>query len=321
MKSTLISVLVTFFIGAWLVLLIFMFNIGYETPPLRFADIPQQTIDFLTKLKSQIVVYNPNPRKEDWNNNKAGDDYLKSYKCLEDENFIVFYTPNTPSEKHAKETLITANHAIKPLEQMMGKYYYPKMLNNRKLQFFVTNTRDEYNKIVTHLIRSDFSDQWSTGITCYELSSMGVLTLGIVLSDRTWENASVEHLPGQRVIWHEMNHYVYLTSLDLNKIQQPYAWHLEGVAEYFAGADRSYEIKDNKLRDIDLSHDLKNYYDNYWVGCSVMKYIHVTYGALKTKDYIKRTYNTEISASVQKEFNTSLADFDRNWEAYIRMNY
>ena len=66
-------------------------------PEKAVVDAFQSTIDYFKRLKDQIVIFNPNPDLSDWINDKAGTKNVREYKSIENDNFIVYFLPNTKS--------------------------------------------------------------------------------------------------------------------------------------------------------------------------------------------------------------------------------
>lgn len=281
-------------------------------------EIPETTKDFFRNLKNQIFVFNPNMSITDWINDISGQGFLENYKSIEDENFIIFYTPKTKAEERAVEVLRYANEAIEPMKELMGHYIYPAQVHNRKLQMFVTNSRNEYNSIVKYLVGMD-AGLGSVAITCFTFGIMGVLTEGIVYSDETWNNGDDY---AKSTVWHEMNHYVFLSSLDISQAEMPFTWYIEGLAEFFSDArEREEEISVAESQTISLTRELPNHYDNYWVGYSVMKYNNEIFGKYKLKDFIQASYLSSLERSSLSAFGIGLYELEEGWKGYIKSKY
>ena len=283
-------------------------------PPIRYSHIPKETIDFIKHITDQGIVVNNHPKPDDWNNDKPGEDYLKEYKSIEDANFIIYYLPEKILAARASITLKNANSAITPLERMMGVYFYPDKQNNRKLPIFLTNSAEEYNSLIQHFIHN--SGGGSTGITCFELSSFGFRTLGIVLSKDIWVIGN-EDL-ARIVLWHEMNHYVFFTALDIVKNPAPLKWVTEGTAEYFAeNTSRLHDVDKTKCSGIHLSNELNNQYDNYWVGYTALLGAEKTYGKATISNFIRQNFISPVRPCVQSVFKTDIGNFENGWRSYV----
>lgn len=283
-------------------------------PPIRFSHIPKETIDFINKVRDQIIVINRNPKSGDWNNDSAGNGYLAEYKSLQDTSFIVYYLPRTEAEFRAVEILKQANGAIKPLEDMFGKYYYPYLVNKRKLPIFITNSDREYNNIIQQVGHCD--GRGSVGITCFELSQCGIRTLGIFLSPQAWEGQVPDF--SRIVLRHEMSHYVFLTSLDFEKNPSPLCWVIEGTAEYFAeDVQRLKDVNKLKAQQIHLDRELDNHLDNYWVGYTVLLGAENHYGKKVATRFIRENYYSPIASSVYNSFRKGMPSFQTDWQQYV----
>lgn len=290
--------------------------------PFKYAEIPQSTIDYFKRLKDQLIIFNPNPSLGDWTNDKPGTNKVVEYSCIEDDNFIVYFIPETKSESRAPDVISYANAAIKPLEELMDRYYYPSMVNGRKLPIFITNDKKEYDNIINKLLGNwGQGGGTSVGVTLFEASSLGMRTIAIVLSDRAWNLETDIEYP-RKVLWHEMNHYVYFTALQMDLPIMPLEWFTEGIAEYFAKSTfREEEISFYEAQKLYLTKELEDSYDNYWVGYSVFNFMEDAYGKEKVKQCVKGSYNNIITKVFVSELNTTLTDFDGQWKEYIYAHY
>lgn len=313
--------IIAVFVVIWLAFFVYTIS-RPEKKAVLDARIPQSTIDYFKRLKDQIVIFNPNPDLSDWINDKAGTKNVREYKSIENDNFIVYFLPNTKSEVWAPETLNYANAAIKPLEQLMDRYYYPDMVNNRKLPIFITNDRKEYDDIINRLLKDwDKGGRTSTGVTLFEASALGMRTIAIVLSNDAWE-LEIENEYPRKVLWHEMNHYVYFTALQMDLPEMPPEWFTEGIAEYFAQTTiREEEINAQKAQQVSLTQEMEDFYDNYWVGFSVFTFMDKKFGKQKVRQCVKKSYNNVIDHVFVSELNTTLSNFDYQWKEYIYYNY
>ena len=283
-------------------------------PPIRYAHIPRETIDFIHRITDQRIIINNNPNPDDWNNDKTGEGYLKSYRSLEDTNFIIYFLPGSKAADRAAITLKNANSAIRPLEQLMGLYFYPYQVNKRKLPIFITNSANEYNAIVQHFVHTDGGE--SLGITCFELSSYGFRTLGIVLSKESWANN--DEALAKVVLWHEMNHYVFFNAVDIKKNPAPLTWIVEGTAEYFAkNTLRLKEVNKEKCSSIYLSDELKNHIDNYWVGYTALLSSEKNFGISSTEKFIRQNFIATIKPSIQNAVYINVNQFEGGWRSFV----
>jgi hypothetical protein len=297
-----------------LIFLLFISIFLSPLPPIRFAHIPQETIDFINRITDQGIVINSNPKPGDWINDKAGEDYLKEYKSLEDSNFIIYFLPGSKIAEKAESTLRNANSAVIPLEQMMGIYFYPRLVNNRKLPIYITNSKEEYDAMVRHFVNRDGGG--SLGITCFELSSYGFRTLGIILSKEALGSSSEDF--SRMVLWHEMNHYVFLTAIEIQKNPSPLTWVVEGIAEYFAdNRPRLNDVDKSKCNSINLSEELKSHIDNYWVGYTALLCAEKSYGVSSTRSFIRQNYVSPIKPTIERIFNTNIDEFAKSWRSFI----
>lgn len=280
-----------------------LFQIGINRPPLKYADIPLQTADWINSIAKKvpdqgISVKEQGPFK--WDND---DDYGNKmwndtdWSKEEDANFIVYYIKDKESrwQGWAKDVLQEANTIIPELTSLMGKYLYPDDMNGRKLPIYLATTPELYQTTVNELMGSQNNAQGSVGIIITEVGPLGCLTHGIVLHPNCF---GYDHLNGYRkVLRHEMNHYVFFSLLNYEKNINHYLWMSEGLAEYFcdrhdqqqvSGADSVRFINENCLLDNEFPLE-KN--SAYWAGESFFRYMEKTKGKKFVKQFIDSAYN------------------------------
>lgn len=300
---------------AYIVLLFFL----KPQNPLKNAEFPKETIDFFSHLPDIIDIgfsYNPNPDSSSWGNYEEVDSLLK----IEDSCFVVFYSSidSVVEKKKAVETLQYAHEAIPKLKQLMKDYPYPYKVNNRKLPIYLARNNEQYISIQKTLTPDPCSN--SVGIYIFEVSIMGVLTNGIVISPDAYTafNYNNQNQSFKIVLWHEMNHYVYFTNFDFYSNSEPYLWFTEGCAEYFAeNVVRKEEVDRGKVSDYSLTNNILNS-DAYWIGYTAFKAIEKPGSTIS--DMVYASYKNNIEQALQKSMNISLEQWDVTWKNYIRSN-
>lgn len=304
-------------IGLWFVGILFTYQQTRKEPPIIFAKIPTETIDFFKKIASLggdiWIHFNPNPDPKNWENSEnLGENPKFGFVKLEDRNFIIYYHNDIGFQK-ASKAMQYANQAIVPLKDLFGRYYFPQDVNNRKLAIYLTSTRDEYYQIGKLLCEGDLPD-FSIGVTALELSHFGWLTKGIVLAPGAVTKNS-EYF--RQVLWHEMAHYVHFTSLDASKPLKLYSWIIEGIAEYFSDArERIFEVNIIKLKGIYLNQDLKNYTDAYWVGYTVFLYMEKDFYKETIKKFLHLSYSEDPVPYLPSLTHISVSQFGLNWKNF-----
>jgi len=304
-------------IGLWIVGILLTYQQTQEEPPVIFTKIPPETIDFFKKIASLggdiWIRFNPEPDPENWKDSEnLGEDPQFGFIKLNDKNFIIYYHNDVGIQK-ARESLRYANQAIVPLKDLFGRYYYPQDVNNRKLAIYITSTRDEYYHIGKLLCEADIPD-FSIGVTALELSRFGWLTKGIVLAP-----VAVARGPEffRQILWHEMAHYVYFTSLDARKTLKPYSWIIEGIAEYFSDArGRIFEVNTSKLNRIHLNRELNNYTDAYWIGYTVFLYMENDFYKKTIKKFLRISYSENPVSRLPFLTKLSVPQFEQNWKNF-----
>jgi len=296
------------------VFLIYFFNVGKGTPPLIFANIPKITIDFFNNLPDTLDLgfgYNPNPKTSDWyNNNNLGENPENGYLKLEDSLFIIYYYPEVKSE--ALRTKDNAHKAIIPLIDLMGKYHYPYLVNNRKLPIYVPKDCKSYNATISNIQKNKLVEycDGALGIYLFEVSKMGTLAKGIVLNPIIFNDLLTEKV----TLWHEMNHYVYFNEFRFDSINEPAVWVFEGLAEYFANnKERLSDVDTTKLDKIHLNKQF-NFDDNYWVGYTAYKAMEKKYNRTKLKKYIQLIYSKAPENAIKEIYGIFISDFEEYWK-------
>lgn len=307
--------------GLWLGLLIGLYQKGQEKEAVIYAHIPEETIRFIDGLLDMIdqsIRFDPDPALTDWDNDtNYGEDEATGLLKLEDDYFVVYFRKgDKEEEKKAGKTLRWAHDAIEPLASLMGKYPYPKDVKGRKLPIYLASSQKEYTRIISYLMGNpnlkEQTGSWGMYICTY--SCQGCLTKGIVLHPGTWGKEKDAHA----TLWHEMNHYVFYTSLDYSQVIDPYLWVSEGVAEYFSKGD---PVLDGpmieRLQKEHLDRTFKFVYDNYAGGQSVYTTLHKKYGEQTVRNFIRLIYANRMVDVYPKALQKSSSQFENEWKSYL----
>lgn len=320
-RSSFPFVVLALVVGCWFVLLASLYRKGEEKEAIIYAEIPEETIRFFTDALTaidQFITYDPDATEEDWDNNRNyGEDEQTGLLKLEDEYFIVYFAKGSSTEEdRAQQVLRWAHEAIAPLADLMGKYYYPADVRGRKLPVYLADTQQAYTRIIAMLLEKpdleEQDDSWGVYINTY--SSYGCLTKGIVMHPGTW--SADEH--AKATLWHEMNHYIFYTSLDYSKPLNPYLWVSEGLAEYFSKTyPRLTEEAMERLQQESLDKTFKYVMDNYTGGQTIYCTLEEKYGNDKLRRFIRQTYSSSMEEVYPQALQLSRSQFEAVWKGYL----
>lgn len=303
--TTLLSV-----VGIFAVLAMLMGEVykeGQSRPPIKYSEISDNTVRFLrglVRLGGHMMGVNfVQNGPYDWENSKdLGQKSDEGWSSEEDEFFIVYYKKDKEAvwQGYAQSILRAANENIMPLTRLMGKYYFPNDQNGRKLPIYLASNVDEYFETITKLLerpsQSDISR--SIGITVSFLGGAGCKA-SIVLHPICFQEPPRSPNGYICVLMHEMNHYVFLSSLDLSKNIGFCNWQIEGLADYCACdfVDYKRQIQDSfRIQFIkDSCMLLTDFPDNiadseYWAGESYYRYLEKKNGKEFVRKFIQATY-------------------------------
>lgn len=313
------AVLLIFILSAFV--LIKVYDKGKDQKPLRYADVPQETIDWINSLgegvNDIISSFDPIPRPTPWDNSgDVGKDPESGLTTLEDECFIVYY-PSSLAKK-AKQTLEYAHQAIPRMEDIIGKYYYPSDMNGRKVPIYLAVENDDYCAVIRKFgCRGDYSS--SDGITIYDISPSGLFLKGIVLKGSSVFRNDTYH---REVQWHEMTHYCFAASLDYNQRINLPMWCTEGIAEYTGIVDRRPRFSKSQIdqmrKDCDLSAPYFPYvFEVYNGGHSIFCQMEDRYKVEGVKSFLQTLYSKGISTSLKENFSIDIKAFEADWKANL----
>lgn len=300
--TTILFGLTAFFVGH-------VYKTGQDRPPLKYAVIPQGTLDFLRNHipgdnEGTGIRIDIDGEGRSWSNdNDFGKKAEENWSCEEDENFIVYYHRDKKAEwqGNAQAILKCANKNIHTLAELMGKYFYPADVNGRKLPIYLPTSDGEYQAVISKLFEGPCSTS-SIGMTITSVTLAGCETIGIVISPKTFKKSASANNNYACVLLHEMNHYVYLTSLDYSKEIGYFNWEIEGVADYCCSrskdeqalsADKIHFIERNCSLDRDFPVETNS---QYWAGENFFYYMEETYGRDKVKEFIHSSYSLKTAA-------------------------
>lgn len=302
--------------------LVMIYDKGKDQKPLRYADVPQETIDWINSLSDGLddiaATFTPEPIPTPWDNEgDLGKDDGTGLKTLEDELFIFYFTESLT--KQAYKCQKYAHQAIPRLEEIIGKYYYPADMNGRKVAIYLMPDQQEFDKITSILFGEEISKEGVEGVTVQTISPSGTYLKGIVLNGKyCFKND--EHT--KTVLWHEMTHYCHISSLDYNmEIDMP-KWCTEGLADYVGEDGKRPTFTEKEIammrQDCDFTKSYFPYeFENYEGGHSIFCYMEDEYTLEGVKRFLKTTYTNKISPSFEIALSKPMKEFEREWKSQL----
>ena len=302
--------------------------------PLTEAVIPEGTLAFLDSLGKRLlngddhlVLHRRDSLDADsWNNDYdfGRRDTNGFYVYDEDTMFVIYSDKNDPDL--LAMTLEYARSAVRPLEQVMGQYYYPYMVNGRKLPLYLCTDEDNYQYACRSLCNDedDYSNTWGLCVQSY--CGYDVLAQGITLNYGSMKRLS--HNPDldlKATIWHEMNHYVYFQSIDLSKEISMHTWMYEGLAEYFSSnVKRQTTSLNSTEKDAVYTNDFSSSFDpflfNYSGGELFYDYLKASYGEKAVREFVQDIYSRPLDEALV-DLGSDMEHARRGWVGYIEKNY
>ena len=309
-KGTLVGFLLMFCIIA--VLFGWVYKIGVNRPPLKYALIPESTLDYLRNLNKinpgqGINLTDEGPfnwdNDEDYGQSATGD---MEWKSEENENFIIYYHKDKDAlwQGYAQQMLEDASAAIPSMIDLMGRYYYPEDMNGRKLAIYLAESEKVYNSTINHLMGQNAgSHSGSLGITIFSIGRTGCMTDGIVLHPKCFEDDPHGLNGYYKVLLHEMNHYVFFSSLDYEREIDHRLWVSEGLAEYYCNPHEQQVQGSDSISFIDSKCDLSKEFpldknSAYWAGESFYRFVEQTKGVEAVKSFLQNAYQYSTDSTL-----------------------
>lgn len=323
-NSTFLGFFILFLVMS--VLFAWLYTVGVNRPPLVYAHIPDKTRNFIDRLGKNgdqgLTFTDQGPFDWEQENNVGEDGWQKEF----DANFIVYYHSDKKAQwqLYAQQVLKQANDNIASLIDLMGRYYYPSDMNGRKLAIYLPETPELYAKTVSMLLEGE-TGTGSIGITLMEIGQHGCLTKGIVLHPCVFEDAPYGANGFVKVLQHEMNHYVFFSSLDYTKEIEHYLWVSEGVAEYYSERSSRKQITSSEsINIIESRCKLNGEFPltgnaSYWAGESFYLYLENKAGIKGVHEFLNNAYVTSTD-SVFVKCKMQQKVIHKNWVDYLRSN-
>ncbi len=300
--------------GVFIILALLMgkvYKIGQSRPPMIYTTIPDGTVKFLEGMIRfgghmagvDLVLGGP----FDWENDKDYGQVEDEWSREEDEFFIVYYKKDKEAvwQGYAQHVLKAANDNILPLTRLMGKYYYPQDANGRKLPIYLTRSVEEYYEVASTIQGKLYPPNNSVGVTISQLGNAGCKS-SVVLHPVCFEYPPREPSGYVTVLMHEMNHYVFLSSIDWSKDVSFYNWEIEGIADYCANNFTQNHLSINEKQLDYIEHHcslLDDFHDDnaeYWAGESFFRYMEAAHGEATVKQFLRKAYETKTEETFSK---------------------
>lgn len=305
------GIIIGFIVAAVVVGLVY--HAGRQRKPLVYEFIPTNTIDWITQLTTfntvNISVVDKGPFNWD-NEDDFGQESGTDWQNVDtDPNFIVYYKNDAMhlNVQNARRVLQIANEALPELQELMGRYPYPEDCNGRKLAIYITSTPAEYQATIDQLMGRRCNSAGSVGMFICHIGQLGCRADGIVLNPLCFDYETSPMNWAETVLRHEMNHFVFFSSLDYGKEIDHPLWVAEGLAEFsakpkgqVAGMDSILFIRDNcdVLQEFPRENN-----SEYWAGKSFYTFVEQVKGRRDLRVFIQDLYENHLKTALDLSFN------------------
>lgn len=302
--------ILTFWFLGMAVIMALIYMAGRQRRPLVYKYIPDENKVWISHLnddyKYAITDVEKGPYK--WDNDKDLG-VKEEWSKAEDPNFIVYYHEDDRNVWSTRAELVLkwANEAILDLENLMGKYYFPEDVNGRKLAIYLPEKAANYASLINRLMEQQCNSIGSIGICIVQIGPLGCQTKGIVLHPDCFDPSTGEKNSARKTLRHEMDHYVYFSSLNYSKELGHPLWTIEGMAEYFC--DRSgHQINSmDSISFINENCDLSKNFpaqwnSSYWAGESFYRFVADENGSVGVSEFIKGLYEHKVDTAIMIAF-------------------
>lgn len=302
--------------------LVRIYDEGKEQKPLMYADIPQETIDWINSfgdgLDDLLSSFNPFPRPVPWDN---GEDFGKNpesgMRTLEDDCFIFYYPESLGSLAMRCQEL--AHEAIPHIGDIVGKYYFPADMNGRKVPVYLMPDQQTFNDLMSSQFSGKGNYDTTAGITVFEISPSGYYLKAIALNGRY---AFSSDAYTKNVLWHELTHYCFFASVDYSQYINLPMWCYEGIAEYTSLPGKRPGFTAGQLGSLRAECDLTagkfpQVFENYQGGHSIFCHMEDRYNTAGVKAFLQTLYSKGIPVSFQENFSVTVAAFESGWKSSL----
>lgn len=316
-KRIILNIIYAVIAVGWLFTLESFYYKGVKEPPLRLAQIPQETIDFFNNLVetgSDIAGNIDGSANIDIfiDSNNAGErEPGLGLEKIQDSNFIIYYSKQNEQEKEkAYLALKYSNEAIPELSLLFGEYIYAKDIKGKRLPVYLAQDVNSFRRIFAALVPGKKASETAWGYFISSVTLYGNLPCAILIHPEPWKQNLA-----RMVLWHEIAHYVYF-QLKKNPHNEK-LWVIEGIADYFADDKSNFKrINPDYLDSFSLAGDVKNYGDSYWIGYTVFKYMQDGYAVQTVRNFLLNNYKNPSTESIPEVTGKPLNEFEQKWKEY-----
>lgn len=308
-KISVITVFTIFLISA--VVVGATYHAGTKRKPLIYTDIPDLTVNWLEHLDQFRSVFGSIDKVGpfDWENTEDyGQSAEDGWKYIEDENIIVYYKPDQLqlNLQNARRTLHVANEAIPEIQDLMGGYPFPNIVNGRKLPIYMAPTDVEYASTINVLCNKNCNSAGSLGMYIFAVGPLGCKTDGIVLHPSCYDYETPRDYWMESVLRHEMNHFAYFSFLNYGKEIDNPLWVSEGLAEYASLPHTQVSSRDSIdyiANNCSLGDEFpEERLASYWAGKSFYVFLEHKTGGFELRKFIQNLYQNSIDSTLYAVF-------------------
>lgn len=323
-NNTFRKIFITFLLADILVALVYV--VGRQRKPMIYKYIPDQNKEWINDMETnhRFPITNVEKGPYKWDNDKdlgAEEDWLQT----SDDNFIVYYKKDEKDlwRVRAERTLKWANDAIPKLELMMGKYYYASDMNGRKLAIYLPDQGALYASLINRLMGQSYNSMNTAGICINQVGPLGCQTKGIIIHPDCYDPSTPRVNGAKTILFHEMNHYVYFSSLNYSQEIDHPLWVPEGMAELFCGRNPQQIISHDSIEYIETECDLcdefpSKFNASYWAGESFFRFVKEDAGDEVLTSFLKTLFNEGVSDALTDEFSITCEDAHSKWVSSLQ---
>lgn len=242
---------------------------------------------------------------------------------LESANFIVYFVTDDLDiwKECALQTILEAEASIPGVRQVMGRYYYPKDMNGRKLPIYLPCNGRAYKNLCSTLSVGQEAKMSELSTNIYEINESGCATKAVIINPKCFADKTPPHNNYQVAVRHGMALYVYFSSLDYTNLQHQHLWVTEGLADFVARRGPSKITAPKRVQFIvdncNISREFPREKNAYcWAGESFYKFVASTCGSEAVKTLIQKLYEMPMEMALLYVF-PNVQSAQRAWIAYL----
>lgn len=242
---------------------------------------------------------------------------------LESANFIVYFVTDDLDiwKECALQTILEAEAAIPGVRQIMGRYYYPKDVNGRKLPIYLPCNGRAYKNLCSTLSVGQEAKMSELSTNIFEVNESGCATKAVIINPKCFADKTPPHNSYKVAVRHGMALYVYFSSLDYTNLQRQHLWVTEGLADFVARRGPSKITASNRVQYIvdncNISREFPKEKNAYcWAGESFYKFVASTCGTEAVKTLIQKLYQMPMEMALLYVF-PDVQSAQRAWINYL----